>query len=78
MHHAIDIAGRRVVPEVLEDLAARLQAIERTLGDRIDRLDSGLSELRQAADTGFARLERRLIQLVQVIVAKQSARGRDK
>jgi hypothetical protein len=66
------------VPEVLEDLTARLDGIERALGDRIDRVDSALGELRQTADGGFARLERRLIQLVQVLVARQPARGRDK
>ena len=63
--------------EVLEDLSARLDAIERTLANRIDRVDAVLAELRQVADTGFGRLERRLIQLVQVLVAKQP-RGRDK
>jgi hypothetical protein len=66
------------VPEVLDDLAARLESIERTFGERIDRVDAALTELRQAADGGFGRLERRLIQLVQVLVAKQPARGRDK
>lgn len=65
------------MPEVLEDLAARLDALERTLGDRVDRVDTAIGELRQLADTGFGRLERRLIQLVQVLVAKQP-RGRDK
>jgi len=66
------------VPEVLDDLAARLETIERTLAERIDRVDAVLAELRQAADGGFGRLERRLIQLVQVLVAKQPGRGRDK
>lgn len=64
------------MPEVLEDLATRLDAIERTLGHRIDRVDAVLADLRQATDGGFGRLERRLIQLVQVLVAK-TARGRD-
>jgi len=66
------------VPEVLEDLAARLDAIERTLRERIDRVDAGLGELRQSADSGFGRIERRLIQLVQVLVTRQPARGREK
>ena len=66
------------MPEVLEDIAMRLDAIEGTLGARIDRVDTVVDELRQAADAGFGRLERRLIQLAQVLVAKQSSRGREK
>ena len=66
------------MPEVLDDLAARLEAIERTFAERIDRVDAVLAEVRQMADGGFARLERRLIQLVQVIVTKQASRPRDK
>jgi len=66
------------VPEVLDDLAARLDALEQTFAERIDRVDAALSELRQSADGGFGRLERRLIQLVQVLVARQPARGREK
>ena len=62
------------MPEVLDDLAARLDTIERTLQERIDRVDAALAELRQLTDGGFGRLERRLIQLVQVIVAKQTSR----
>ena len=56
----------------------RLDAIEGRLGARIDRVDTVVDELRQAADAGFGRLERRLIQLPQVLVAKQSSRGREK
>ena len=56
----------------------RLDAIEGRLGARIDRVDTVVNELRQAADAGFGRLERRLIQLAQVLVAKQSSRGREK
>ena len=64
---------------VVDDLAARLDAIERSVGERIDRVDAGLAELRQATDGGFGKLERRLIQLVQGLVAsRQSPRGRDK
>ena len=66
------------MPEVLDDLARRLDAMERTLAGRIDRVDAVLGELRQAADGGFGRLERRLIQLVQSLVARQPARGREK
>jgi hypothetical protein len=65
------------VPEVLDDIATRLEAMERTFAARIDRVDAVLSELRQVADGGFGRLERRLIQLVQVLIARQPAR-RDK
>jgi hypothetical protein len=66
------------VPEVLDDLAARLESIERTFGERIDRVDATVSELRQTTEGGFGRIERRLIQLVQVLVTRQPARGRDK
>ena len=62
------------MPDVLDDLAARLETIERTFAERIDRVDAALADLRQAADGGFNRLERRLSQLVQVLVAKQSGR----
>jgi hypothetical protein len=77
-HRAIAAARRSAVPEVLDDLAARLESIERTFGERIDRVDATLSELRQTTEGGFGRLERRLIQLVQVLIARQPARGRDK
>jgi hypothetical protein len=77
-HRAIAEARRNAVPEVLDDLAARLESIERTFGEQIDRVDASLSELRQTTEGGFGRLERRLIQLVQVLVAKQPGRGRDK
>jgi hypothetical protein len=67
------------MPDVVDDLAARLSAIERIVADRIDQVDAELRDLRQATDGGFGRLERRLIQLVQGLVAsRQSARGRDK
>ena len=46
--------------DAVDELAARLDAIEHTFGERIDRLDAVLTELRQAADGGFGRLERRL------------------
>ena len=61
--------------DAVGELAARLDAIERTVEERIDRLDAVLTELRQAADGGFGRLERRLIQLVQVLVAARQAPG---
>ena len=66
------------MPEVVDELAARRQAIERRVEERIDRLDAVLGELRQATDGGFGKLERRLIQLVQGLVAtRQSPRGRN-
>jgi hypothetical protein len=66
------------MPEAVDELAARLQAIERMVDERIDRLDVVLRELRQATDGGFGKLERRLIQLVQGLVAtRQSPRGRN-
>jgi hypothetical protein len=66
------------MPEVVDELAARLQAIERMVDERIDRLDAVLRELRQATDGGFGKLERRLIQLVQGLVAtRQSPRRRN-
>jgi hypothetical protein len=61
--------------DAVDELAARLDAIERTFGERIDRLDAVLTELRQTADGGFGRLERRLIQLVQVLVAARQTPG---
>jgi hypothetical protein len=54
--------------DAVDELVARLDAIERTF-------DAVLTELRQAADGGFGRLERRLIQLVQVLVAARQAPG---
>jgi hypothetical protein len=66
------------VPELLDDFVARVESIERTVAERSDRIDTALGELRQMTEGGFGRLERRLIQLVQVIVAKQATRGRDK
>ncbi len=64
--------------EVVDDLATRLEAIERLVGERLDRLDAVLRELRQATDGGFGKLERRLIQLVQGLVAtRQAPRGRN-
>jgi hypothetical protein len=66
------------MPEVVDELAARLQAIERRVDERLDRLDAVLRELRQATEGGFGKLERRLIQLVQGLVAtRQSPRGRN-
>jgi hypothetical protein len=66
------------MPEVVDELAARLQAIERMVDERIDRLDAVLKELRQTTDGGFGKLERRLIQLVQGLVAtRQTLRGRN-
>ncbi len=64
--------------EVVDDLATRLEAVERMVGERLDRLDAVLRELRQATDGGFGKLERRLIQLVQGLVAtRQAPRGRN-
>jgi hypothetical protein len=66
------------MPEAVDELATRLEAIERMVGERIDRLDAVLTELRQATDGGFGKLERRLIQLVQGLVAtRQPPRGRN-
>jgi hypothetical protein len=66
------------MPEVVDEVAARLQAIERMVDERIDRLDAVLRELRQTTDGGFGKLERRLIQLVQGLVAtRQTPRGRN-
>jgi hypothetical protein len=66
------------MPEGVDELAARLQAIERMVDERIDRLDAVLKELRQTTDGGFGKLERRLIQLVQGLVAtRQTPRGRN-
>jgi hypothetical protein len=66
------------MPEAVDELATRLEAVERRVGERIDRLDAVLRELRQATDGGFGKLERRLIQLVQGLVAsRQSPRGRN-
>ena len=66
------------MPDAVDELAARLDAIERMVGQRIDRLDAVLIELRQATDGGFGKLERRLIQLVQGLVAtRQSPRSRN-
>jgi hypothetical protein len=59
----------------VEELTARLDTIERRFAERIDRLDAVLTELRQAADGGFGRLERRMIQLVQVLVAARHVPG---
>ena len=66
------------MPELLDDFAARVESIERAVAECSDRVDAALGELRQTTEGGFGRLERRLIQLVQVIVAKQSTRGRDR
>jgi hypothetical protein len=67
------------MPDIVDDLSARLDAVERSVSERIDQIDAGLRDLRQATDGGFGRLERRLIQLVQGLVAsRQSARGRDR